>query len=100
VEDVNDNCFTLDLHLITYYIHIIYIVTCWVVTLQIISLFWILCSVYWIYTRPNLQLIITVTILLYSHCINSSPADLLYSCVLLIPIRYLVCVLLAASLIH
>jgi hypothetical protein len=56
--------------------------------------------VYWLYTRRNLQLLITVSISLYSHCVNSSPADLSYSCVLLVPIRNLVCVLLAASLSH
>jgi hypothetical protein len=36
-------------------------VTCWLVTRQIICGFWILCSVYWIYTRLNLQLIIYYT---------------------------------------
>jgi hypothetical protein len=35
---------------------------------------------------------------LSTHCVNSSPADFLFSYVLLIPIRFPVCVLLAASL--
>jgi hypothetical protein len=35
-----------------------------------------------------------------SYCVNSSPAEVLFSCVLLIPILYLLCVLLAASIIH
>jgi hypothetical protein len=70
------------------------------VTRQIISGFWILWSIYWLHVRRNLQLLITVAISLYSHCINSSPADLSYSSGLLIPIRYLACVLLVATNIH
>jgi hypothetical protein len=59
-------------------------------------------SIYQINRKAELlvQLITILSISLKSHCVNSSPPDLLYSSVLLVPIRCLVCVLLAASIIH
>jgi hypothetical protein len=67
---------------------------------SVISEFWSLCSVYWINRQVELQLIITLSILLWSHSVNYSEAGLLYSSVVLVPIHCLVCVLLDTSIIH
>jgi hypothetical protein len=54
----------------------------------VISGFWILLyiSIYWINHQAELQLIITPSILLWAHCVNSN--------VFLVPIHCLVCILL------
>jgi hypothetical protein len=50
--------------------HAVCIVTCYLVTRQIIRGFWSLFSIYWIYSRRNLQLIITVSISLLQCVYN------------------------------
>jgi hypothetical protein len=70
------------------------------VNASVISRFWNLYLDLLVIHQAELQLIITLSISLQSHCVNCSLSDLLYSFVLLIPIRCPICPLLAASIVH